>query len=280
MAEGLSEELTKTRELGPSDSLVRDCLGSHREFNRTVWGKRASFHNEHHVRATLVASDQLVVKAMLSGHDPLGIMNSLKTWNRQHKRSQVKPGELREAVKMAFACHDLGNIAETATTDETGRASLVFLEAYKAHGAEERSQAIADKLIMASGMPDDEQERLGPFILHLINETMFTPQNRKVPFAIFARVADQVGSALFNKDRESVIGLLEEMRAEEPYAIFPPRFFYNFPRFRLAQLVPNAGTRKSVLGIWRKELPEEKTDLRGELTVIADWLAEQQKRPS
>jgi len=212
-----------------------------------------------------------LIKAALNGNDPLGIMADLTKWNEQHPDGQIKQEELLTVIKLAFACHDLGNIAEKALIGPNNETRLVFLSQYKADGAEDRSQEITEIVIKASPMPEEQKARFLPLIQHLINETKFMPE-KEAPFGIFSRVVDQIGNDLFNTNEERIVGLLEEMGAENPYAEFLPYFFFNFARERFGQLVPNDNERASILGIWGKELPEEKIGLSQEPIKVTEWL--------
>lgn len=268
-------ETPVVKEISPSNEVVSQSLAWHDEFNRKSWQGKDSFHDREHVRATLTAAGRLI-EAAQAGNDPLGILDDLRRWNEQHPETQISQDELPEVIKITFALHDTGNIAERVIKRNGKSLESVFYEHYKADNAESRSQEIAEKVIGASRLTEDQKRKFLSLVKHLINETKFALSG-DVPFGVFARVVDQVGNAIFNENEKMVIGFLEEMRTEDPCAEFPPAFFFNFARRRFEQLVPEEKTRFSVLEIWGKELPEEKKGLEEELVTIADWLEERKK---
>lgn len=263
-------EAGEVKEISPTEKIVGQCQKWHWEFNEQFWSGKDSFHNAEHIQATILAAEKLI-EAALAGNDPLGIMKDLEKWNKQHPGSEIKKKELLDVVKLAFAFHDLGNIAQETSTQPDGKIELDFLDKYQAKGAEERSQKIAEAVIMASDIPPEQKKRFLPFVLHLISETTYMPR-KEAPFGIFVRVVDQIGNDLFSKNERRVNGLLEEMYAENPDAEFLPYFFFNFARERFEQLVPDDDTRDSILKIWDKKLPEEKRNLGKKPIKVRKWL--------
>lgn len=265
-------EASLVKELPPREKIKEWCLARHREFNQKYWQGKESLHDAEHIEATMVAAEMLV-EAALKGDDPLELTKDLERWNQAHPGAQVEKEELPEVVALAFACHDLGDIAEKAVTGPEGKVKLVYNDHYRAAGAEDRSQEMAEVVIRSLSGLGDKQARFIPLVRHLINETKYVPA-KSVPFMAFTRVVDQIGNSLFNKNSLFVIGLLEETRAESPLGKFPPALFFDFARRRFPDLVSAEGTRNSVLRIWEKELPEEKPDLAEDLQPIADFLDE------
>jgi len=244
--------------------IIVQCLGWHDEFDQR-WGKD-SFHNRHHIEATMKAASTLVAKAM-EGNDPLGILQDLKDWNDKNPSSQVTNDELPTVVSLAFALHDLGNIASGLKNGK-----ITFLDKYQANGAEERSQEIAEEVINNSKLSSNQKQRWLPLIKHLIGQTTYQPQGQE-PFGLFARVADQIGNGVLNIKRDEMVdGLLNEMVGENPDATFKPYFFYNFVHERFPQLVPDEATREKILGIWQKNLPPKKENLPSKEIKIRNWL--------
>ena len=212
----------------------------------------------------------MLVNAASSGNDPLGLMNDLAKWNKEHSDEQIEKSELPVVVSLAFACHDLGNIAEEIL-EEDGKVKLSFLLQYQTQGAEDKSQQIAEKVIKSSDIPEEQKRRFLPLVLHLINETKFQPDGEAL-FGVFARVVDQIGNDLFSKNERRIYGLLEEMYAENLQAQFNTYFFFNFARKRFIQLVPDETARNIILIIWNKKLPEEKTEFVDRSIKVKDWI--------
>lgn len=264
-------EGVEVKDILRTDEITRECLGWHNEFDQKIWKNEASFHNAEHIRATIIAAEILVEKA-LTGNDPLKIMDDLEKWNREHPSKQIEREELSKVVRLAFASHDLGNIAQEAT-EQDGKVSLIFLPQYMAKGGEDRSQKIAKTVMENSKIPEEQKRKWLPLVQHLINETKFMLEG-KVSFGVFTRVVDQIGNNLFNTNEKMVIGLLKEMLVENPQAEFTPYSFFNFAKGRFGQLVPNENTRASILEIWGKKLPEDKKELSQKPVKVEDWLKE------
>ena len=255
------------------------CLDWHNEFNRKKWKKNPSFHNIHHAIAVMYSAQKLI-QAALKGNDPLEIKNDLERWNRK-SHYQIEPKELTQVAILAFALHDTGNILKTIIIGPESKPTPQFLEKYTAEGAEERSQEIAEKLTGAYSqkMPEENFSRFLPLIQHLINETKFNLEE-KAPFGVFTRVIDQVGSNLFNTNTKRTSGLLQEIYKENPKTKFTPHHFFNFTRKRFEQLIPSKDKRNSILKIWGKKLPKEKTGLPQEPIEIGEWLRQEKIKES
>ena len=255
------------------------CLDWHNEFNRKKWKKNPSFHNIHHAIAVMYSAQKLI-QAALKGNDPLEIKNDLKRWNRK-SHCQIEPKELTQVAILAFALHDTGNILKTIIIGPESKPTPQFLEKYTAEGAEERSQEIAEKLTGAYSqkMPEENFSRFLPLIQHLIGETKFNLEE-KAPFGVFTRVIDQVGNNLFNTNTKRAVGLLQEIYKENPKTKFIPHHFFNFTRKRFEQLIPSKDKRNSILKIWGKKLPKEKTRLPQEPIEIGAWLNQEKVKGS
>jgi len=258
--------MSKNKFFPATDRIIKECFNFHNEFNQKHWQNKNSFHDANHLEATLKAGEKLI-KAALKGNDPLEIKKDLIKWNKKHQDNQIKQKELLEAVKLAFACHDLGNIAQKAVLDKNGEIKLLFLNQYKAKKAELRSQKISQIIIENLS----KKKKLLPFIKYLIKETELEPQGRK-PFGLFARVTDQIGAGLFNKNKKRLLGLLEEIYAENPEAIFSPFPFFNFIRGSFQILIPEKAKRTAVLKIWNKELPKKEGKFSKQQIKVEDFL--------
>lgn len=254
--------------------ITDQCLVWHQEFNSAYWQKKPSFHDQDHVLATIKAGTRLWQAACQEDRDPLEIKRNLELWNQSHPRNAVDEAELGKGMEIAFACHDLGNIAAKAKK-ENGGVKIIFHDAYRAKGAEERSQKIAKTIIKVSDLDEELKGRLLPLVVHLIGEAVYTGGQDK-PFGVMVRVVDQIGNDLFNANQEKAKGLLEEMRAEDAGATFNPDFFFNFARQRFPQLVASQATRQAILEIWEKSLAGEVTGLPNEQVSVRDFLQQHQ----
>jgi hypothetical protein len=224
--------------------LVNKALNFHKEFDKK-WRENYpySFHNQYHIKACINSIKKLF-EAALKGEDPLRIRENLDKWNQEHK-SNISLKDFILILILAFAFHDLGNIAEVRDGE------ITFLDGYKSEGAEERSKEIALKLMEEKKIKREWQE----LILHLIEETKFNITEER-PFSILVRVIDQIGGNLFNEDRTRVLGLILELVKEKGKFTFNPHKFFNFVRIRIGELITQQEIRKSVLEIWGKELPK------------------------
>jgi hypothetical protein len=223
--------------------LVNKALNFHKEFDKK-WRENYhySFHNQYHIKAC-IASIKKLLEAALKGEDPLRIREDLDKWNQEHK-SNISLKDFALILILAFAFHDLGNIAEVRDGE------ITFLDGYKSEGAEERSKEIALKLM--DGKIKREWQEL---ILHLIEETKFNITEER-SFSILVRVIDQIGGNLFNEDRTRVLGLILELVREKGIFTFNPHKFFNFVRVRIEELIQQQEIRERVLKIGGKGLPK------------------------
>lgn len=244
----LKEEIKNlVKDLYVLGKIINEALSYHREFDNNR--QQPSFHNENHIKAVLEALEKLIIAAK-NGNDPLRIKEDLERWNKENNIDPpITLEEFWFIALIAFACHDLGNIA----TLENGK--LKFLYQYTSKDAEERSKLIAKYLLNQMGLEEEIQKIWLPLIEYLIDQTKFQPDDPSKPFAIFVRVVDQIGGNLFNEDRiKSILGLIYEIANEEGRnKKFNPHYFYNFPHLRFPELVPDERTRKAILNIWKKE---------------------------
>lgn len=252
------------------ESIRSKCLEYHQEFDKEWREKgRISYHNENHIMATLKAASFLVDAAFNRSDDPLNLKEDLEKWNQEHPSEQITENEFDYVVQIAFACHDLGNIARL---DEE---KISYLEKYTSDNAEERSKQIAEKIIQQSSLSDDQKRRFLSLIKHLIAQTTFQPKEQDLnqPFSIFTRVVDQIGGNLFNTQEDRVYGLIQEFVYEKETFSFIPANFFNFVRLRFPQLVNDEGKRNKILEILGKNLPVEIEGFRqDQVTITKDDL--------
>lgn len=237
------------------------ALDWHKEFNQKNWQDKPSFHDNQHVEAVLTSS-QKIIDAVKNENDPLKIKKDLKKWNEFHQ-SGLDLKNFKRALNLAIYWHDLGNIAD----DFDGKKPN-FLSQYAAKNAEDRSQEISKKIMEQPRFSNSQ--KLVPLIGHLINETKFI-KNQEVPFANLMRVIDQIGNDLFSENEQRVEGLLLENYVEDKKATFNPYFFFNFTKNRFQQLIPEEKTRRQILEIFEKKIPEEK-NFENKTILIEDWL--------
>ena len=266
-------DIGENEALSPTEAIEGNYLEWYQEFDEQNWQKEYSLHNPDHIRADFESAD-LLIQAALKGNDsdPLGIIKDLEAWNKDRPEAKISREELPLVVRIAFAAHDLGNIASQAK-EVDGKLSLdYFKDGYKAKNAEARSQQIAEQVIKASELIQDQKDRFQPLVNHLVNETKYD-FGEKTQFQVFMRVVDQIGNDLFSSNENRVIGLLMEMANENPEAVFVPDAFFNFSLRRFGELVPSEKTREAVLAIWGKDLPDEIPGLEKGKVRVEDWLA-------
>ena len=230
-------EDTQTKEI--------DTSAWHERFDKEVW-RRESYHNREHIRAVKEAANKLI-EAARNDSDPLGIIKELDRWNKDFPGARGSLGELGELADRAFDYHDLGNFMEGLKITDKGF-EPEFLDRYTAAGAEERSK----KFAIEAGRE--------PLVIEFIEQTRFVERkDRKNYFATLVRVCDQIGNDIFSKNDKKVEGLVNEMTAENPEAVFRPSpyFFYNFAREQFPRLVNVGKTRDAVYKIWGLDEPDE-----------------------
>jgi hypothetical protein len=262
--------------LQPENEIIEQCLDWHQEFDRYHW-KKISFHNVRHITTCLISARALLDKALYTPDDPLNINQDLDSYNQvaasPHKLSQ---DDLYLATLIAFACHDLGNIAEDIVL-ENGKLKIVFQKSgYKAKDAEERSSSMAKTIIGNSKLSTRQKERLTPIVQHLIKQSTFDLDSTAL-FGRMVRVVDQIGSAVFLPDNTRVPGLLTES-LNEGMTVFNPDEYYNFARKRMVELVGDSKDRVNVLAVWQTDLPRLK-DVPKSPQNIERWLAEHYPKP-
>lgn len=220
MGEKIQPELLDVRQLPEFvNGITRLCVNWHNEFD-DLRGHKPSYHNRFHIKSALKSAWMLTNAASHSDkqEDPFNLIDQLDRWNRfqqANDREPVSMDEFRHLTQFAFACHDLGNIAET--------------------------------ILAHSSFTKKEKEKYIELVTHLINETSYefnSPGERPL-FALFMRIAYQIGSNYLSEKTQEEISnglkqeFLEEWGEEKSY----PRDFISI-RFPL--LVPDETMRRQI----------------------------------
>lgn len=206
---GNEEERNTQIELSSSvDTIISRSLYAHTLFDQE-WNK-PSYHNQFHIAATLETVD--VAFTSLHTNDPLEITAQMEQWNQQYPDYHISdPLLLRQAFRIAFACHDLGNI--TADEPISSGGELVLADEYRSVGAEDRSKVICKKFINDTLGDHPQRTLVTTLAEHIIDQTKFGqrqfPEN---PFWTLVQTIDQIGSAYFSRrqNEELVAGLIQE----------------------------------------------------------------------
>ncbi len=256
------------------EGLVKFALNAHRQFDENQWKNNPSaqinlgqnqvatpsYHNHNHIDAMIRVTKALLL-ASKTGQDPLTVNEQLDIWNNQHpEQVRLTLEDLETALKIASACHDLGNITQSDGLQlKSGELRLNYAKKYEtAPGTadiETRSSNITEKLVdRFFTTPEDKAKitHLKPLIRHLIMQTVFNPQivDSGQPFWQFMQYSDQIGTYFFpDQPRElAIAGILNEMRVRgDP----PPNLagFLNFPEERAQALIPDQDLRREITTI-------------------------------
>jgi hypothetical protein len=256
--------------------LVREVRGlavaGHERFDRDVWASlpeaaipgvspTPSYHNERHV-AAVCDGVEAVFEAMAAGSDPFGLAREARRW--AESTGEPEPGfeALRTAFGVAFACHDLGNIAASTriTLDENGL-GLEYARFYDSSAlygtpaVEIRSAAIAHALLVSKGGDCGRVPALARLVEHLVLQTVFHYEKvfDEAPFWFPMQVIDMIGSYFFltASRLEAIAGLFAEMRVQHPGSI-PVLPFLSSLEERFEKLVRDPGARKDVLAAFER----------------------------
>ncbi|HYN43819.1 MAG TPA: hypothetical protein VE129_18720 [Thermoanaerobaculia bacterium] len=256
--------------------LVREvrslAVAGHERFDREVWASlpaaaipgvspTPSYHNERHV-AAVCDGVEAVFEAMAAGSDPFGIARDARRW--AESTGDPEPGfeALRTAFGVAFACHDLGNIAASTRISVDG--SGLGLEharfydssaLYATPAVEIRSAAIAHELLVSKGGACGRVPALARLVEHLVLQTVFHYEkvSDETPFWFPMQVVDMIGSYFFlSASRlEAIAGLFAEMRVQRPGSI-PVLPFLTSLEERFEKLVADPGARQDVLAAFER----------------------------
>jgi len=256
--------------------LVREvrslAVAGHERFDREVWASlpeatipgvspTPSYHNERHV-AAVCDGVEAVFEAMAAGSDPFGIARDARRW--AESTGEPEPGfeALRTAFGVAFACHDLGNIAaSTRITLDGNGLGLEYARFYDSSAlyaspaVEIRSAAIAHALLVSKGGACGRVPALARLVEHLVLQTVFHYEkvSDDAPFWFPMQVIDMIGSYFFlSASRlEAIAGLFAEMRVQRPGSI-PVLPFLTSLEERFEKLVADPGARKGVLAAFER----------------------------
>ncbi len=254
--------------------LVREvralAVAGHERFEREVWAvlpeasvpgfsPAPSYHNERHIAAVCDALDE-VVQAMEAGSDPFGLARDARRWAEATGEPTPGPGDLGTALGVAFACHDLGNIAASSRISlHEGGLGLEHARYYDSSAlyttpaVEIRSAAIAHALLLARGGECGRIPALARLVEHLVLQTVFHFEKvtDEAPFWTPMQVVDMIGSYFFLSvpRHEAIAGLFAEMRVQRPGTI-PVLPFLTSLEERFERLVVDPGARRDVLAIF------------------------------
>lgn len=217
-----------------------------------------SYHNKNHIQAVIDSG-----KIALQYADLFHLNRDFAQFAQQRGFEHISFDDLDEAVEVAFACHDLGNILVSDVVEiDAGQPgmSVQFTPTYIVPDASGRCESVsarvADKLIAKFYTDKSEgfRREFSQLVQHLIMQTVFdidTP-NHAVPFWEFVQLMDQISSAYFSTQtpEQNAAGLLNERRiaGEEPR--FTIDAMMSFVQWRLDQLVSDADRRAQMLEVF------------------------------
>jgi hypothetical protein len=256
--------------------LVREvrslAIAGHERFEREVWtclpaaavpgvSPNPSYHNERHVAAVCDGIES-VFAALEAGSDPFGIGRDARRWADSNGEQEPGRETLRTAFGVAFACHDLGNIAASERVSLDGselgleHARLYDSSAlYSTPAVEIRSAAIARTLLLSKGGACARAPALAVLVEHLVLQTVFHFEKASddAPFWLPMQVVDMIGSYFFLSTTrfEAIAGLFAEMRVQRPGSI-PVLPFLSSLEERFEKLVADPGARREVLEIFER----------------------------
>lgn len=253
--------------------LVREvraiAVAVHDRFESEVWTRlpeaaipgvspTPSYHNGQHVAAVCDCAEALL-SAYASGSDPFGLSREARRWSKATGEEPPDLEALRSAFGVAFACHDLGNIASSALVTWDGPSFGLeharFYDSsarYATPAVEVRSAAIARAILASRRGKNGREKALAPLVEHLVLQTVFhfEKDSDDAPFWTPVQVVDMIGSYFFLSvpRLEAIAGLFAEMRMQKPGSI-PVLPFLTSLEERFVRLVPDPGVRREVLAI-------------------------------
>ena len=190
-----------------ADTIVQRSLSLHALFDEE-WGE-PSYHNQYHIMATLETID--AVFDSIHANDPLDMRTQITAWNQANPDAKIfDQMVLRQAFRIAFACHDVGNITASEPISEQGE--IVFADEYQSVGAEERSKVVCKKFINDVFESHPQKTCVEVLALHIIEQTKFGGEmHHQRPFWTLVQTIDQIGSAYFSRhqNEELVAGLIQ-----------------------------------------------------------------------
>lgn len=228
-----------------ADVIIGRSITLHTLFDQG-WN-RPSYHNQFHVKAALETVDA-VFDAVDNG-DPLDLEAQMQAWNTVNPENAVNDRALlQQAFRIAFACHDLGNITADEPINEKGE--VVFAHAYRSVGAEDRSKVVVARFIDDVVGEHPHKETISKLIEHVIDQTKFgIGQRTDTPFWLLVQSIDQIGSAYFStrSNAQLVAGLIQEENGNWNMSL---RAMIEFTSNRMRQLFENEDTRNAVYALF------------------------------
>jgi hypothetical protein len=237
----------KERKLG-YEELTKLPVGFHKDFSEKWKEKYGSdFHNEKHIVALMEVSERYL-DSCEEDRDPLKVLKSIAAWNEENPEYDLDLEKFKKAAKLAFAWHDMGNIASDLNfEDDTPK----YLDVYTAgelevNGqtkiAEERSKDMFLKALEQSDIEDGEKRLYEKLVPELIMLTVFKQDVPKdESFALFVPVVDQIGNSLLNNDPHKLRGLVVELGVEAQInndaRMINPYYFVNFLNIRMQHML-------------------------------------------
>lgn len=256
--------------------LVREvralAVAGHERFEEEVWARLPeaaipgvatppSYHNDRHV-AAVCDGIEAVFAALGEGADPFGIAAGARSWADWTGARVPDVASLRTAFGVAFACHDLGNIAASPRISRSGdgiglqHARIYDSSAlYATPEVEIRSAAIASALLRSRpDEPGAEPERTR-LVEHLVLQTVFHFEkvSDPAPFWLPMQVVDMIGSYFFLTSTrfEAIAGLFAEMRVQREGSI-PVLPFLSSLEERFDKLLVDPASRQEALAIFER----------------------------
>jgi hypothetical protein len=246
------------------------AVAEHERFEREVWSRlpeaavpgvvpTPSYHNDRHISA-VCDGIEAVLGAFEAGSDPFGLAADARRWAAETGEPEPDGGALRAALGIAFACHDLGNIAaSTRISLGDGRLGLEHARYYDSSAlysgpaVELRSADIACALLRERGGDCGRVPALARLVEHLVLQTVFHYEkvSDDAPFWLPMQVVDMIGSYFFlpASRLEAIAGLFAEMRVQRPGSI-PVLPFLTSLEERFERLVTDPGARREVLRVF------------------------------
>lgn len=250
----------------------RLAVAEHDRFEREVWvrserasvpgvARTPSYHNSRHVAAVCDCVEE-VFSALDESADPFGLERDGRRWAESTGEPVPDRGTLRTALGVAFACHDLGNIAASdrvaLSADGLGLDLAPYYDSSALYGTpavELRSAAIARSLLHSIGGDCGRVPALARLVSHLVLQTVFHFEkvSDEAPFWLPMQVVDMIGSYFFlsASRMEAIAGLFAEMRVQKPgrVAVLP---FLASLESRFDRLLPEPAARRAVLDVFER----------------------------
>ena len=255
----------KERRLTHED-LINIPLNYHKIFSEKWKIKYGpDFHNKKHIQTLLMVSERYLKKCE-DGKDPLNVLKSIEAWNKKNSGFDLNLEKFKKAAALAFAWHDMGNIASDVNFEND---TPEYLDNYTSgkltvngteKTAEERSADIFLKVLEQSDIDDDEKKLYEKLVPELI---LLSEYREDVPieedFSLFVAAVDQLGNSYLNDDKDKLRGLIYEFAyefGEDVYQI-NPLFVVRFAENRTkAMLGDDAGSFLQMIGAVSHDHPE------------------------